>query len=194
MQEESNSKQYEEIKANELEYIPHQKKPPTSPRYESSNTFLNTEKVQIDTELRRHSKLDRIIDILIERKQKFSLIDYFRNKCKCKSKRLILYGHGMKNLSEILDIQKYVKNNLELKLIKNVLFDEYQLKIFNTISSIIGFKEMFDEEAKKDIKLCDYQKVEFNDFFDFIQVIMSRKNLIDQKIMSFVNNQLLVHC
>ncbi len=143
--------------------------------------------------LRRDSKLERIIYSLLEENKKFSIIDYFKQKCKSKSKRIILYGYALKNLEEILDIRNYLRSHLELNLIKQVLFDEYQFKIFNTISPVIGFKRLFEEEENKQVKLTEYKKVEFNDFFDFVHHILSRKNLVDNKILEFINKQLVVH-
>jgi len=144
------------------------------------------------TTLKRHSKLERIIYSLLDQNKKFSIIDYFKKKCKSKSKRIILYSHALKNLQEILDIRNYLKSHLELNLIKQVLFDEYQLKIFNTISPVIGFKHMFEEDEYIRVNLADYKKVEFNDFFDFVHRILSRKNLVDNKILEFINKQLVI--
>jgi hypothetical protein len=143
--------------------------------------------------LKRDSKLERIIYSLLEENKKFSIIDYFKRKCKSKSKRIILYGYAIKNLEEILDIRNYLKTHLELNLIKQVLFDEFQFKIFNTISPVIGFKHLFEEEENKQVRLSEYKKVEFNDFFDFVHHLLSRKNLVDNKILEFINKQLVVH-
>ncbi len=148
--------------------------------------------LQLTTTLKRHSKLERIIYSLLDQNKKFSIIDYFKKKCKSKSKRIILYSHALKNLQEILDIRNYLKSQLELNLIKQVLFDEYQLKIFNTISPVIGFKHMFEEDEYIRVNLAEYNKVEFNDFFDFIHRILSRKNLVDNKILEFINKQLVI--
>jgi len=38
----------------------------------------------------------------------------------------------------------------------------------------------------------EYNKVEFLDFFDFVHHILSRKNLVDNKILDFINKQLVV--
>jgi hypothetical protein len=151
-------------------------------------------KLQMNFTLKRHSKLERIIDSLLEENKKFSIFDYFKKKCKSKSKRIILYGYALKNLQEILDIRNYLKSHLELNLIKQILFDEYQLKICDTISPVIGFKHMFEElDEYKNVKLSEYKKVEFNDFFDYVQIILSRKNLVDNKIFEYINKQLVAH-
>jgi hypothetical protein len=159
---------------------------------EYNESKYNESKLPWTTTLKRHSKLERIIFSLLEENKKFSIIDYFKQKCRCRSKRIILYGYALKNLQEILDIKNYLKSHLELNLIKQVLFDEYQLKIFNTISPVIGFKHMFEEDEYIRVNLAEYNKVEFMDFFDFVHHILLRKNLVDNKILDFINKQLVV--
>ena len=150
--------------------------------------------IDLNFRLKRDSKLERILDSFLEDNRKFSLIDYFNQLCKNQSKRTILYGYGIKNLTEILDIRNYLKNHLEINLIKQVLFDEYQSKIFNTISPVIGFKLMFEDNSKnKVINLSEYNKIEFNDFFDFLVKILERKNIVDKKILDFIKHELISH-
>ena len=158
----------------------------------SLNNDLNENRIESKSKLKRDSKLERIIEICLEDNKKFSLIDYFKQKCNNQSKRIILYGNGLKNLAEILDIKNYLKNHLELNLVKEVLFDEFQLKIFNTISPVIGFKHIFEEQDKY-ISLSEYNRIEFNDFYDFVTKILTRKNMVDNIILDFIKKQLIVH-
>jgi hypothetical protein len=163
--------------------------------YSNINISENDMRKEIDLNyrLKRDSKLERILGCFLEDNRKFSLIDYFKQYCKNQSKRTILYTNGLKNLTEILDIKNYLKSNLEINLIKQVLFDEFQLKIFNTISPVISFKVMFEENKNKAISLSEYNKIEFNDFFDFLIKVLDRKNIVDKKILDFIKHELICH-
>jgi hypothetical protein len=149
--------------------------------------------LELNCRLKRDSKLERIIESLLEENQKFSIFDYFKQKCRNNSKRIILYGFALKNLSDILDIKNHLRNHLELNLIKEVLFDEFQLKIFNTISPVIGFKLMFEDHLHQTINLSEYNRIEFNDFYDFVKKILTRRNLVDTIILEFIKKQIIYH-
>ena len=135
--------------------------------------------------------LHDLIDSILVENREFSVGDYIKKICCGKDKRILIYSIGLDNLTANLDINNYLKNHLELNLVKEVLFDKDQLLTFDIISSLLWFRKMFEKKVVKNDNLTNYEKSNFQRFYDSVSVIMKRENIIDEKIINFIRSKLL---
>ena len=158
--------------------------------------IVNLEKVredQIDLKIKKN-KLQQIIDDMSKgggQLMEFGIVDFVKLICKSNHSRIAVYNYGIENLNEILDIETYLNKSYELELIKQVLFDKDQMPIFNKLSKVIGFKKMFDEKSTENSNIDNYEKSTFSEFFNSFEKILARNNATDEKIINFINSQLL---
>ena len=87
------------------------------------------------------SKLEDLMNAILEDSIEFSFLDFVKNICKFKKKSILIYNFGLENLKRMMDIEYYLKFNLEMTLVKEVLFDKDQMLAFDLISKLINFKK-----------------------------------------------------
>ena len=75
------------------------------------------------------SKLEEIINALLEDSVEYSFYDFLKNICGTKKKSMFFYNYGLENLKKMMDIYNFLKFNLEMTLIKEVLFDKNTLPL-----------------------------------------------------------------
>ena len=131
-----------------------------------------------------------ILDLIMKEMIEFSFIDYIKSFFRPKLKRNIIYLNAIENLDFIMDIEKYLKFHLDMKLVKEVLFDESQRIVFDTITKLINIKRFFEKNNETNINFLSYKKEDFENCFNGIRSMFSRNNTIDNKIISFIENRL----
>ena len=137
-----------------------------------------------------NTKMDEVIITLLEDGLAFSFFDFLKNSCGIKKKSTVLYNYGLENLKTIMDIDTYLKFNLEMTLIKEVLFDKNQIVIFDIISKMINLKKFFEPIIEKQLSFDRYDKFEFEEFFSSIDVLFDRQNETDRKIINFITTKI----
>ena len=94
------------------------------------------------------SHLEEMMNVIINEKLEFSFVDYLSSLFYSKTKSSVLYLNGIDNLDFIMDIERYLKFNLDITLVKEVLLDNTQRLVFDTITKLISFKRFFDKIKK----------------------------------------------
>ena len=128
--------------------------------------------------------------INVDYKVKFSFTDHIKSFFQPKSKRNILYLNAIENLNFIMDIEKYLKFNIDMTLVKEVLFDETQRIVFDNVTKLINIKRFFDKNNEPYINFSNYQKEDFQNCFNGIRTIFSRNTYTDRKLISFIEKKL----
>jgi hypothetical protein len=139
--------------------------------------------LKTNEKLVRISKVDEIMDSLIHDAVEFSYFDFVKAAFSMK-KSLFIYNYCLENLKRMMNIDTYLKFNLEMTLIKEVLFDKSQILTFDAISKMINFKKFFDKSEEEFFDIKSYDKTSFDDFFKSVQIIMQRQNNTDRKLIN----------
>ena len=137
----------------------------------------------------RGSSLTNFMNVMQEESLKFSFQDYLKKLFCSTSKKITLYRVALKSIKNIMDIKSFLRINLELKLIKKVLFDRNQLLAFNTLSLFTCFKNLFDDN-EEELNIVEYDKKNFKDFFNSLNILFQRENATDKKILNFINTNM----
>ena len=98
------------------------------------------------------------------------------------NKRSILYLNLIKNIDSMMNIEKYLKLNLEMSLMKDVLFDDHQKIVFDTVTNISNVNRLFGENKFND-NLSEYKK---ETILNEIKLMNSRNNNIDKNMLSLI--------
>ena len=89
-----------------------------------------------------------------------------------------------------MDIERYLKFNLDMTLVKEVLFDNTQRLVFDTITKLISFKRFFDKNKEKYVDFSSYKKEDYESFFKGIKCMSSRYDTTDNKIIKFIEERI----
>ena len=133
--------------------------------------------------------LTNFMNIILEKSLKFSFQDYLKKLFCFTSKKMTLYSIALNSIKNIMEIKTFIRSNLEAKLIKKVLFDKNQLIVFDTISLFSNFKSLFDDN-EKDLKMFNYDKKDFQDFFESLNILFQRENATDRKLLNFIKTHI----
>jgi hypothetical protein len=138
-----------------------------------------------NTLIKQTQCLEEIINNLIEENENFSFFDFLKAPFYRNDKHLILYK-GLDNLNKIMDIQNYIKFNLGMSFIKQILFDKFQLLAFDGLFQVINCKTLFydNNDISRDFSI--YNKSHFEEFFRSFQFILQRQNSTDKKLLDFL--------
>ena len=149
------------------------------PKIEVSS--LESQKVSKDLKFNSDNKVNLDLEkkIFLEQIVEFSFINFLKNICRFKKKSIILYNYGLENLKRLMDIDNYLKFNLEMTIVKDVLFDDNQMITFDIISKMVNVKKFFNQSKDR-----HYDKNEFKEFFDSIDVLFKRQNETDKKLLA----------
>ena len=98
-----------------------------------------------------------------------------------------MYKFAIENLDSIMDIEKYLKFNIDLTLVKEVLFDETQRNVFDNVTKLLNVKRFFDKKKEVEITFSNYQKEDFEHCFEGIKTMFSRSNESDKRIIRFID-------
>ena len=121
---------------------------------------------------------------------KFSFLDYIKSIFQSGTKSSVLYINAIDNLHFIMDIERYLKFNLDMTLVKEVLLDDTQRHVFDTATKLVNFKKFFDSNNEKYIDFKEYKKEDFEIFFKELKSLFSRHNDTDNKIIKFFEKRL----
>ena len=135
------------------------------------------------------SSLTNFMNVMLDEGLEFSFHEYLKDLFCSTSKKITLYNVALKSLHNIMEIKTFLRNNLELKLIKKVLFDKNQLLAFNTLSLFTYFKNLFDE-SENEMIMSNYDKKDFENFFNSLNVLLQRDNATDKKIINFIKTNI----
>ena len=136
------------------------------------------------------SHLEEMMNVIINEKLEFSFVDYLSSLFYSKTKSSVLYLNGIDNLDFIMDIERYLKFNLDMTLVKEVLFDNTQRLVFDTITKLISFKRFFDKNKEKYVDFSSYKKEDYESFFKGIKCMSSRYDTTDNKIIKFIEERI----
>ena len=147
-----------------------QKKELNFPEFQGTNENLalnfidnNNKKLNDDSQLKVQTKLAR------SKKTKFDFLlldkDFFENDlCLCcisdKTKRKrgkILHDNADRKIIEFLDIETLFSKYQELDMMKKLLFDDNQIKLFETLSKITNLSIVFSSKKNEFKNLFEFQ-------------------------------------
>ena len=134
--------------------------------------------------------LEDLMSNLLEDKVKFSFTDHIKSMFYPKSKRNTMYLNAIENLKLMMDIDKYLKFHLDMTLVKEVLFDDTQINVFDSVSKLINLKRLFEKNEESDINFSRYSKEDFEDCFNAIREMSLRNSSTDKKIINFIEKRL----
>ena len=91
-----------------------------------------------------------------------------------------------------MDIDTYLKFNLDIKLVKEVLLDKDQRLVLDTSSSLLNFKRFFDkiDITDKTSSFSEYKKKNFANFFESLFVLFKRNNTTDRRVINFIQKNI----
>jgi hypothetical protein len=132
----------------------------------------------LDLKLQRnYEHLEDIMDTILKDKLIFSFSDYMKSLFRYQTKSCVLFLNTTDNLHLIMNIERYLKFNLDMNLVKEVVFDESQRHEFDTASNLLNLKKFFDINNEKYIDF--FKKEDFEIFFTKLNSMFSRHNDID---------------
>ena len=193
-------KDHREFKSN-LE-IHTQQKELNFPEFQGTNENLalnfidnNNKKLNDDSQLKVQTKLAR------SKTTKFDFLlldkDFFENDlCLCcisdKTKRKrgkILHDNADRKIIEFLDIETLFSKYQELDMMKKLLFDDNQIKLFETLSKITNLSIVFSSKKNEYKNLLEFQDKEL--YEEYFQKLSKRRNPMDIKILENYESILL---
>ena len=179
-----------------------QKKELNFPEFQGTNENLalnfidnNNKKLNDDSQLKVQTKLAR------SKKTKFDFLlldkDFFENDlCLCcisdKTKRKrgkILHDNADRKIIEFLDIETFFSKYQELDMMKKLLFDDNQIKLFETLSKITNLSIVFSSKKNEFKNLLEFQDKEL--YEEYFQKLSKRRNTMDIKILENYESILL---
>ena len=179
-----------------------QKKELNFPEFQGTNENLalnfidnNNKKLNDDSQLKVQTKLAR------SKKTKFDFLlldkDFFENDlCLCcisdKTKRKrgkILHDNADRKIIEFLDIETLFSKYQELDMMKKLLFDDNQIKLFETLSKITNLSIVFSSKKNEFKNLLEFQDKEL--YEEYFQKLSKRRNPMDIKILENYESILL---
>ena len=134
--------------------------------------------------------LDDIIETILNEKMEFSFIDYIKSICHSNTKRNKFYLNAIENMDLIMDIEKYLKFNVDMTLVKEVLLDDTQRLVFDSTTKLINVKRFFEKNKESYFNFTSYKKEDFEQCFNGIKTMFSRNNKTDNKIIKFLEKRL----
>ena len=182
-----------------------QKKELNFPEFQGTNENLalnfidnNNKKLNDDSQLKVQTKLAR------SKTTKFDFLlldkDFFENDlCLCcisdKTKRKrgkILHDNADRKIIEFLDIETFFSKYQELDMMKKLLFDDNQIKLFETLSKITNLSIVFSSKANEFKNLFEFQDKElYEEYFKKFSKISKRRNPMDIKLLENYESILL---
>ena len=172
------------------------------PEFQGTNENLalnfidnNNKKLNDDSQLKVQTKLAR------SKKTKFDFLlldkDFFENDlCLCcisdKTKRKrgkILHDNADRKIIEFLDIETLFSKYQELDIMKKLLFDDNQIKLFETLSKITNISIVFSSKKNEFKNLLEFQDKEL--YEEYFQKLSKRRNPMDIKILENYESILL---
>ena len=153
------------------------------------NNFKDLKVLENDIELKslgNFNLLEEIIDTILEENLKFTIKDYLKSIFYCKNKNRILYHNAIENLDSIMDVERYFKFNIDMTLVKEVLFDETQRNVFDTVTKLLNIKRFFEKKKEVKISFLNYKKENFEHCFEGVKTMFSRNNNSDNRIIKFI--------
>jgi len=179
-----------------------QKKELNFPEFQGTNENLalnfidnNNKKLNDDSQLKVQTKLAR------SKKTKFDFLlldkDFFENDlCLCcisdKTKRKrgkILHDNADRKIIEFLDIETLFSKYQELDMMKKLLFDDNQIKLFETLSKITNLSIVFSSKKNEFKNLLEFQDKEL--YEEYFQKLSKRRNPMEIKILENYESILL---
>ena len=179
-----------------------QKKELNFPEFQGTNENLalnfidnNNKKLNDDSQLKVQTKLAR------SKKTKFDFLlldkDFFENDlCLCcisdKTKRKrgkILHDNADRKIIEFLDIETLFSKYQELDMMKKLLFDDNQIKLFETLSKITNISIVFSSKKNEFKNLLEFQDKEL--YEEYFQKLSKRRNPMEIKILENYESILL---
>ena len=175
------------------------------PEFQGTNENLalnfidnNNKKLNDDSQLKVQTKLAR------SKKTKFDFLlldkDFFENDlCLCcisdKTKRKrgkILHDNADRKIIEFLDIETLFSKYQELDMMKKLLFDDNQIKLFETLSKITNLSIVFSSKKNEFKNLFEFQDKElYEEYFKKFSKISKRRNPMDIKLLENYESILL---
>ena len=129
--------------------------------------------------------LENILDNLIVETGNYSFFSVMK-AILMRNEKHNIFTKGIDNLNRIMDIQNYIKFNLGMSFIKQILFDKSQLLTFDGLFQVINCKTLFYDNTDVSRDFSIYNKSHFEDFFRSFQLILQRQNPTDKKILDFL--------
>ena len=179
-----------------------QKKELNFPEFQGTNENLalnfidnNNKKLNDDSQLKVQTKLAR------SKTTKFDFLlldkDFFENDlCLCcisdKTKRKrgkILHDNADRKIIEFLDIETLFSKYQELDMMKKLLFDDNQIKLFETLSKITNISIVFSSKKNEFKNLLEFQDKEL--YEEYFQKLSKRRNPMEIKILENYESILL---
>ena len=129
---------------------------------------------------------DKIIDDISNENLEFSISDYFISILNKKNKRTILYQNVIKNIDTMMNIERYLKLILEMSVMKDVLFDDHQKIVFDSVTNLSNVNRLFSENNESNDNSSEYNEENLKTISNAMKLMNSRNNNIDIKMLSLI--------
>ena len=133
-----------------------------------------------------NSDFDKIIDDISNENLEFSISDYFISILNKKNKRSILYLNVIKNIDTMMNIERYLKLILEMSVMKDVLFDDHQKIVFDSVTNLSNVNRLFSENNESNDNISEYNEENLKIISNAMKLMNSRNNNIDIKMLSLI--------
>ena len=178
---------------------------PFSLEMTEKNEKISPLEINIETEQRIHEKikndnLKHIEKLFAEMKKPifFNCYEVILRPC-CKSTKLnlknLLYQKALKKMNNSLDIINYVKKMQEIDILKYLLLDKDQVKIFNFLSlPSISMKfsdsdDYYMNVLKAPVFNAKFNTEELQEVFESYILIKNKKDELNNKLFSLFDNE-----
>ena len=133
-----------------------------------------------------NSDFDKIIDDISNENLEFSISDYFISILNKKNKRTILYQNVIKNIDTMMNFERYLKLILEMSVMKDVLFDDHQKIVFDSVTNLSNVNRLFSENNESNDNSSEYNEENLKTISNAMKLMNSRNNNIDIKMLSLI--------
>ena len=133
-----------------------------------------------------NSDFDKIIDDISNENLEFSISDYFISILNKKNKRSILYLNVIKNIDTMMNIERYLKLILEMSVMKDVLFDDHQKIVFDSVTNLSNVNRLFSENNESNDNISEYNEENLKIISNAMKLMNCRNNNIIIKMLSLI--------
>ena len=104
----------------------------------------------------------------------------------------IIHENVDRKIAEFLDIETLFSKYQDLDMMKKLLFDNKQMKLFEALSVITHLSIVFSSEKNESKDQIDFQEKDFHEeYFRNLSEITKRRNPMDMKILENYKSLLL---
>jgi len=139
------------------------------------NESMSQQLINKSNDYSENQKLEIMLKELKEKDFDFSVYHYLRSLIK-DDHQSKFYKTACNDFDHFIEVNEYIYLKQEFSLLKKLMFDKYQIEVFENISKFLNFSNLIKE--KKDVKRKNIK--------DSLDKVYQRNNSKDKKLIRFI--------